>query len=157
MGNPLSNGVSLWERFASRTITLGTPRFRRPPPLGLRGERHAARYLRRRGYTVVAVGHRSRFGELDLVAVWQKRVVVFVEVKTRRGRRAGGPEQAVGEEKQRRLTRSALEYLKAHELLEYPARFDVVSIVWPAGARRPASLEHFENAFEPAGNWQFFA
>lgn len=125
--------------------------------MGARGERYAARYLRRRGYTIVAGGARGRYGEIDLIAVYRKRVVVFVEVKTRRSRHAGGPEQAVDPVKQGRLTRTALEFLKAHELLEFPARFDVVSIVWPKDARWPESIEHFENAFEPDGRGQFFA
>ena len=54
-------------------------------------------------------------------------------------------------EKQRRLTRTALAFLKTHDLLEHSARFDVVAIVWPQDARRPASAEHLENAFEAFG------
>jgi len=133
--------------------------FRRPSllSLGARGERAAAKLLRRKGYTIVAGGHRNRYGEIDLIAVWQKKVVVFVEVKTRRNRRAGGPEQAVDAAKQQRIVRGGLEFLKAHGLLEYPTRFDVIAIIWPAGARQPASIEHFEDAFQPEGSGQFFA
>ncbi len=127
-----------------------------PLPLGQRGERAAARYLRRKGYRVVAGGHRSRYGEIDLIAVWRKETVVFVEVKTRRDNRAGGPEQAVGGLQQSRIENSALEFLKGHQLLEYPARFDVIAIVWPPDAKRPASIEHFENAFQPQRQGQFF-
>lgn len=127
-----------------------------PAPLGVRGEKYAAWYLRRHGYTIVAGGARGRFGEVDLIAVWRKQIVVFVEVKTRRNRHAGGPEQAVDLAKQKRLVRTSLEFLKAHGLLEYPVRFDVVSIVWPKQARRPDSVEHFENAFEPEERGQFF-
>ena len=130
---------------------------RKPLSLGARGERAAAKLLRRKGYTIVAGGQRSRYGEIDLIAVWRKQIVVFVEVKTRRNRRAGGPEQAVDARKQQRITRGGLEFLKAHGLLEYPTRFDVIAIIWPAGARQPESIEHFENAFEPEGSGQFYA
>ena len=55
--------------------------------LGQRGEAAAARYLRRRGYKVLARGDRLGPGELDLVML-DRRTIVFVEVKTRRvGRR----------------------------------------------------------------------
>jgi putative endonuclease len=118
-------------------------------PLGARGERAAARYLRRKGYTLIARGHRDRIGELDLVAV-DGRTVVFVEVKTRRRQETDHPAEAVDEEKQRRVTRLALRYLKRHDLLEYPARFDVVAITWPSGSRRPM-VEHLQNAFEATG------
>ena len=76
-------------------------------------------YLRRLGYKIVARRERGRLGELDLVAV-DGRTVVFVEVKTRRSHDAGHPAEAVDPEKQRRLTRLALAYLKRHGLLEYP-------------------------------------
>ena len=129
----------------------------RPLPLGLRGERYAARYLRRKGYKIVARGTRSRRGELDLVAV-DGRTVVFVEVKTRRHAGDGSPAVAVDAEKQRRIARAALVFLKRHGLLEHAARFDVVAIIWPKVARRPTSVEHFVNAFEmPNGLGQFYS
>ena len=123
-------------------------------PLGARGEKAAARFLKRRGYKIVARGVRSRLGELDLVAV-QGRTVVFVEVKTRAGTDAGQPLDAVTPEKQRRLTQAALAFLKFRGLLEERSRFDVVSVVWPADAREP-QIEHIVNAFEAVGRGQMW-
>lgn len=124
--------------------------------LGGQGERYAAWRLRWRGYRIVAQGERSRYGEIDIIAV-HRRTVVFVEVKTRRSNRSGAPAEAVGPEKQRRIASSALAFLKAHGLLEHPARFDVVAMVWPAGAARPTSYQHIKDAFSPAGIGQYFA
>jgi putative endonuclease len=129
--------------------------WRRYRSLGKRGERAAGRYLRRRGYKIVARGERGPLGELDLVAV-DKRTVVFIEVKTRRSHDAGHPAEAVGPEKQQRLTRLALAYLKRHDLLECAARFDVLAITWPEEARKPV-IEHFKNAFEAVGRGQMFS
>ncbi len=125
---------------------LGWLRTRAPVSLGERGERAAARFLRRLGYQIVAHRQRDRMGEIDLVAVDQ-RVLVFVEVKTRRSAEKGHPSEAVDEEKQRRLTRAALSFLKQHRLCGYPTRFDIVAITWPDDARRPV-IEHFPAAFE---------
>jgi len=122
--------------------------------LGQRGEAAAARFLKKKGYILVARSDRMRLGEIDLVAV-DGRTVVFVEVKTRRSHETGHPAEAVDEDKQRRLTRLALTYLKRHNLLEYPARFDVVAVTWADDRREPA-IEHFENAFEAVGRWQLF-
>ncbi len=119
------------------------------------GERAAARYLRRLGYKIVGRHQRDHFGELDLVAV-DNRTIVFVEVKTRTSHDAGHPAEAVGPEKQQRLTRLALAYLKRHDLLENPARFDVLAITWPEKSRRP-TIEHFKNAFEAVGRGQMFS
>jgi putative endonuclease len=124
-------------------------------PLGVRGEAAAARYLKRRGYHIVARGDRLKPGEIDLVAV-DRQTVIFVEVKTRESAEAGHPAEAVDAAKQRRLTRAAVAYLKRHGLLECPARFDVVAVTWPAGQRRPA-IEHFVNAFEAAGLKGFYS
>ncbi|NIP84559.1 MAG: YraN family protein [Planctomycetales bacterium] len=124
---------------------------RRTQTLGERGEAAAARLLKRLGYKIVGRGQRDGTGELDIVAVDLRDrrgpTVVFVEVKTRGSHLAGHPAEAVDEEKQRRLSRLALGYLKRHGLLEYPARFDVVAVTWPAGQKKPR-LEHFPHAFE---------
>jgi putative endonuclease len=124
-------------------------------PLGQRGESAAARYLRRHGYRILARGNRLWPGELDLVAL-DHQTIVFVEVKTRQSQDAGHPSEAVDAAKQRRLTRLAVTFLKRHGLLEHSARFDVVAVTWPAGQRRP-TIEHFRNAFEAVGKWEFYS
>lgn len=126
-----------------------------PAPLGLRGERAAARFLKRQGYIIVAQGERDRIGEIDLVAV-DGKTIVFIEVKTRTSHDRGHPAEAVDEDKQRRLTRVALSYLRRHDLLEYSARFDVVAVTWPVDQKRP-TIEHIKNAFEAVGIGQMFS
>jgi putative endonuclease len=132
--------------------------FRRLVPkktFGQRGEAAAARYLRRRGYKILARSDRFGPGELDLVALDQK-TIVFVEVKTRRSTLAGHPSDAVDAVKQRRLTRAAVTFLKRHGLLECPARFDVIAITWPANKWFP-TIEHIRDAFEAVGQWEFYS
>lgn len=119
--------------------------------LGDRGERLAARHLRRSGMRVITRGYRTPQGEIDLIAR-DGDTLVFVEVKTRR---QGQPAEAVTPEKQRRLTLAAVRFLRRHRLLDVPARFDVVAITWPDD-RRPPRLEHLRNAFEAVGRWQMF-
>ncbi len=121
--------------------------------LGRRGERAAERLLKRKGYLIVGRNVRNPFGELDLIAV-DNRTVVFVEVKSRRND-LENPAEAVTDEKQRRLTRASLAFLKRNHLLEHSARFDVVAVVWPKDHRRP-KLRHYVNAFEPVGSFQAF-
>ena len=123
-------------------------RSRRPVSLGRRGEHEAARFLKRRGYIIVARGDRARLGEIDLVAV-DRRTVVFVEVKTRTSHDAGHPAEAVDRNKQRRLTRAARGFLQRHDLGNNAARFDVIAVTWPDERQRPV-VEHFQNAFEAA-------
>ena len=123
--------------------------------LGNRGERVAARHLRKAGFRILARQYANRFGEIDLIAL-DGDCVVFAEVKTRRTDSAGTPLEAVTYEKQKKLTRTALAWLKRHGLLEQAARFDVVSIVWPADSNRP-QIQHIRNAFEPVGFGQMYS
>jgi putative endonuclease len=122
--------------------------------LGDRGERAAARYLKRQGYRILARQSRSRIGEIDLVAL-DGQTIVFVEVKTRASQDAGHPAEAVTAAKRKQLTRTALAWLKRRNLLHCSCRFDVVAITWEQG--QTPVIEHFTNAFEPSGDGQFFA
>ena len=122
--------------------------------LGARGERAAARRLRKAGLLIIAAGQRVRRGEIDLIAV-DGETVVFIEVKTRRSHETGHPAEAVDAKKQIQLTRLALEFLQSHQLLEYNWRFDIVAVTWPANAKRP-TIEHFREAFAPQGAVSFF-
>ncbi|MBW3541984.1 MAG: YraN family protein [Planctomycetes bacterium] len=117
--------------------------------LGDRGERAAARFLRRQGLKILARQCSSRLGEIDVIAR-DGDCVVFVEVKTRRSSAAGDPVEAVTFGKQKQLTRVALSWLKSRGLLEHRARFDIVAVLWPEGARKP-EIRHYRNAFEPIG------
>jgi putative endonuclease len=112
--------------------------------LGKEGERIAERYLLKKGYKLVERNYRCPSGELDLI-VLDRRVVVFVEVKTRTGHAFGTPFEAVEFRKQQKMTQAAQYFLAQKGLQQRDARFDVVGISWPG--RQPV-VEHIENAFE---------
>jgi putative endonuclease len=112
--------------------------------LGKSGEDLACRELERRGYAIVARRYRVRGGELDVIAR-DGETIVFVEVKTRVGRKFGEASEAVTPLKQLRMTRLAEEYLMRHHLADCPCRFDVVSVHIDAGAQ---VVEVIQNAFD---------
>lgn len=125
-----------------------------PLSLGERGERAAARYLRKLGYKIILTRHRQRYGEVDIIAV-DGETVVFVEVKTRRDEAHGRGAEAVDAHRQGRMTRAALAFLKAHGLMEYASRFDVIEVIWPPEQKRPR-IRHLPNAFQAIGKGQLF-
>lgn len=94
---------------------------------GAWGEDLAAAHYARLGYDVVDRNWRSTTGELDLV-VRRGSTYVFSEVKARRTDTYGPPSSAVGPEKQRRIRRLAVEWLRTHEVGADTIRFDVVAI-----------------------------
>lgn len=111
---------------------------------GQEGEAEAERYLRRKGYRIVAKNLRSSLGELDLVAE-DGRVLVFVEVKARRTTEFGGAIHAVDRHKQRKLVKLAAQFLAQRHWMDRMCRFDVVLLEPSTTALR---VEHIQNAFE---------
>lgn len=116
--------------------------------LGAEGEAQAADFLRRRGYRIVARGVRADRVEIDLI-VRKGRLVVFVEVKTRRTRTHGPPELAVDARKQARLVRGAAAWLRESRLRGVRVRFDVVTC--EPDVRGQWLIRHWEGAFDAGG------
>jgi len=112
-------------------------------PLGRRGERAAEKYLRHNGYRIVARNFRAAGAEIDLVAM-DGETLVFIEVKTRRSRIAGAPEEAVDKRKQTRMRRAAEVFAQRYRADEVEMRFDIAAV--DASGRR-LEIELLRNAF----------
>ena len=114
---------------------------------GAWGEALAAEYLQKHGYKLAAHGYQCRFGEIDLIA-WDGDILCFVEVKTRTNLQMGLPREYVTPAKQRRIKKTALFYLAAHDL-DCPARFDVAEVyAEKPGDKNGVRIEYLEDAFQ---------
>ena len=91
------------------------------------GEDKAAEHLKSQGYKILERNYKSKSGEIDIIAR-EKDTICFVEVKTRSSLDKGLPEEAIDLHKKHQLSKAALTYLKKNRILNYPARFDIVSI-----------------------------
>jgi putative endonuclease len=115
------------------TARDGTPRGR--IWLGDYGERVATDWLRATGCRILARNFRGRRrGEVDIVAR-DGKLLLFVEVKTRR---VGGkirPLDAVNQEKRALIERGANDWLKRLGSRNLPWRFDVIEILVEEGER----------------------
>jgi putative endonuclease len=115
--------------------------------LGRAGEDAAAAHLERLGYDVVARNHRTRFGELDLVAHGHG-TLVFCEVKSRRTGAAVSPWDALGPAKRKQVRAMGAAWLV--EVTDRPhaaeLRFDAIGVVFD-GQGRLVGLDHLEGAF----------
>ncbi|MBR7112479.1 MAG: YraN family protein [Clostridia bacterium] len=123
--------------------------------IGRRGERTAARFLRRSGFRLVA--RNCHFGkqELDLV-VKDKQHIVFVEVKTRTflGEKLplSRPADAVDRAKRVHTVMAAMAFLKEYKTSLAP-RFDVVEVYLDREKRlRPVKINHIPDAFGANAN-----
>lgn len=115
------------------------------------GESLAVEHLKARGYEILARNYRALRGEIDII-VRDGEFTVFVEVKTRRNLKFGLPQAAVTIQKQRQISKIALAYLQAQNLLDTPCRFDVIAIHLSPQLEL-LKLEQIESAFAfQAGN-----
>lgn len=112
--------------------------------LGTRYESLAADWMERQGFRILARNFRSRFGEIDLIALDGKEerpVLVFVEVKYRNSLVSGYAEEAVDRKKQMTIRRTADYYRVCGQIPDtVPCRFDVIAI-------QGGHIRHIANAF----------
>ncbi len=112
--------------------------------LGRLGEQLAAEKLQASGYAMVARNYRCPAGEIDLIAR-QQDDWVFVEVRTRRGRAFGTPEESITLRKRAHLIAAAQNYLQANALDNVAWRIDFVAVeLTPRG--QLLRVTHLENA-----------
>ena len=97
--------------------------------IGAVGERKAAEFLQRNGYTIVKTNYRvGRLGEIDIIAN-DNEYICFIEVKTRRTSTFGSPGEAVTKTKQQKIRQIAAIYLTNTRKMDSKVRFDVVEIL----------------------------
>ena len=97
--------------------------------LGRSGEQAAAEYLEAQGFRILDRNWRSADGEIDIVAV-ERRVLVVCEVKSRTSVRYGSPLEAVSRVKRARLRRLAVQWLNAHGVRFDQVRIDVIGLMY---------------------------
>ena len=114
--------------------------------LGRYFEDVAARWLECSGWRVVARNVRFSRKEVDLV-IRRGDLVVFVEVKGRRGRSHGTPAEAVTWKKRREIESVARWWIGRHGSPKLHYRFDVVGIRSHGAGR--LTIEHLEDAWRP--------
>ncbi|MDA0986006.1 MAG: YraN family protein [Bacteroidetes bacterium] len=107
------------------------------------GEKKAIHFLKQKGFSILDEHFYFQHGEIDIVAR-DKNELVFVEVKYRKQKNFGSPEESITEKKQTILRRTAEGYLYKKNLTDVACRFDVVSIL---ENKNKSTLHYFKNAF----------
>jgi putative endonuclease len=118
--------------------------------IGRAAEELVATRLVTANWRILERNARTRYGELDIIAL-DGRTLVFIEVKAGRGGSAYGPERpvlAVDRRKQQRVRRLALAWMAEHRDVPYftGIRFDAVGVTF-SSAGRQIDFEHIRNAF----------
>lgn len=108
--------------------------------IGRIGEAIAEKDLVGKGFELILRNFYTRFGEIDLI-MRDKNILVFVEVKTKKGLDFGTPEEMFTRGKYERVKRMASVYLKGKEVA---CRIDMVAVIL-GGNNEPVSVKHYTN------------
>lgn len=114
-----------------------------PQQFGRDSEALAARYLAEKGYEILEQNYRSPRGEIDIIAK-EGDTIVFVEVKSGRSSHFGHPKGYVTCQKQKKISMTALHWLKASGQSRAKARFDVIAV---CSKKNNTVIELIRNAF----------
>lgn len=117
---------------------------------GKKAEGRAAAFLRLKGYRILERNYRVGQGEIDLIAA-KGGLLVFVEVKARRGTAQGTPLEAVTSHKVRRLSAAAAHYLASRPPGTASCRFDVITLGPDRDWLGFHKIRHVQNAFSVEG------
>lgn len=105
------------------------------------GEKIAQKYLVSKGMNIICNNYRSKFGEIDIIARFENKIV-FVEVKSRTSKNYGLACEAVDLKKIKKITAVAKYYMLENNLKNCEIRFDVVEVYFDE-----ERINHIENAF----------
>ena len=110
--------------------------------VGRLAENMAEQSLTQKGYQILERNFANRFGEIDIIAK-DKDVLVFVEVKAKKGLEFGLPEEMINQGKLQRVKNMAMIYMKGQNLA---CRIDVVAILLSEDGDL-VRLTHYENVY----------
>ena len=94
---------------------------------GALGENLAAQFLKKKGYRIREQNYTCKYGEIDIVAE-KKGYLVFIEVRTKRTKEFGSPEESITPIKKQKLINVAHSYINDHEKLPLSWRIDFVGV-----------------------------
>lgn len=110
--------------------------------IGQIGESLARKYLENKGYQVIEQNYRTKYAEIDLV-VKKQSVLIFVEVRTKKGQLFGSPEETINRQKLKKLELNAAGYV-ARKKWKGPYRIDAICVVLNSD-NKVARIEHYQD------------
>jgi len=121
--------------------------------LGKLGEEIVKDSLKKKGYELIEQNWKTKRAEIDLV-MRKKGIMVFIEVRSRRGEQFGTPEDTINWKKRRKLFNNAKAYVAIKKYMG-PYQIDAVCIVFSGnGIPIPTRVSHYEDIIEEGRDGQ---
>lgn len=114
--------------------------------LGSTGELIAKNFLTKKKFKFIKSNYRYERAEIDLIFEdCANKILLFIEVKTRKNKKFGEPEESVTIHKQNNIKKAVMGYINENDVYaSHDIRIDVISILMTEGK---AEINHIENAF----------
>lgn len=111
---------------------------------GREGELLCKSYLVKKGYVILDMNYKNKIGEIDIIAFdKKKKILVFVEVKTRTSLEFGLPCESVNKNKQKKIINCSSIYINQRQYSNYQPRYDIMEVY----LKENKKINHIENAF----------
>ena len=110
---------------------------------GAKGENIVVNHLKNKGYQIIGRNIRSRWGEIDIIARKQHKLV-FIEVKSRNSLVKGEPYEAITYFKKKSLKRAIQYYLLQNKYKDYKLSIDMVAVIFDQSTGLN-DVKHYEN------------
>ncbi len=111
--------------------------------IGIKGEKFTVKFLKRNKYRIILRNYSDYNGEIDIIA-YNRKYIVFVEVKTRSEESLLSPRFSVDSKKQQRIMNCANHFMKKYKTDLQP-RFDIAEVLYNNDGKM--KIEYLENAF----------
>lgn len=106
--------------------------------IGNYGETLVSNFLENNNHKILHRNFETSKGEIDIISLFNNKILVFTEVKTRFSKEYGSPFEAVTKNKQNNIKKLAAYYIYRYGLTNYYVRFDVAEVY----------LNHFDNTYK---------
>ena len=110
---------------------------------GMKAEKAAANWLKLKGYKILEMRYKTKFGEIDLI-IEKNNLIAFVEVKARKDNATAL--ESITPRMRQRITQSAMHYISQNDVSEHDFRFDVVTV--SPSFLGMVTIQHLDNAWE---------
>lgn len=115
--------------------------------LGNSGEEIAKKFLEEKGLGFITKNYRFHKKEIDLVFVDKnKNILIFVEVKTRRSKTYGNPEDSISAIKRKNFITAVNGFILENPVYRnFSLRIDTIGIM--ISEKKEPEINHIENSF----------
>lgn len=121
--------------------------------IGKLGETHAENFLNANNYKILGKNFRSRFGEIDIIAIDlnNNHELVLIEVKTRTNDVFGAPQESISARKLSRIFKTAIHFFESSARRHSSHwRIDAIAVKLDHN-HKLQTIDHLKNIFNGYG------